>query len=137
VLPEYKKQAELGLKVAAGHLEGVRRMVEQDAYCIDLMKQVSAVQGTLQRVQRIFLRNHLSSCVSEAIKNGMGESVIDQLMTSLKYDTSLIDGRGSDPSAGRDGAASRAGADEKDNPAGSPSEACCGAGRTGSPAGGG
>jgi CsoR family transcriptional regulator, copper-sensing transcriptional repressor len=95
MLPEYKKQADLGLKVAAGHLEGVRRMVQEDAYCIDLMKQLSAVQGTLQRVQRIFLRNHLSSCVSDAIKNGMGESVIDELMTALKYDTSLIDGRGS------------------------------------------
>lgn len=94
MLPEYKKEADLRLKVAAGHLEGVRRMVEQDAYCIDLMKQLSAVQGTLQRVQQIFLRNHLSTCVSEAIKNGMGAAVIDELMVALKYDTSLIDGRG-------------------------------------------
>ena len=94
MLPEYKKEAELRLKVAAGHLEGVRRMVEQDAYCIDLMKQLSAVQGTLQRVQEAFLRNHLSSCVSDAIKNGMGDAVIDELMAALKYDTSLIDGRG-------------------------------------------
>jgi CsoR family transcriptional regulator, copper-sensing transcriptional repressor len=94
MLPEYKKEAALRLKVAAGHLEGVRRMVEQDEYCVDLMKQLSAVQGTLQRVQQIFLRNHLSSCVSEAIKNGMGEAIIEELMGALKYDTSLIDGRG-------------------------------------------
>jgi len=94
MLPEYKKEADLRLKVAAGHLEGVRRMVEQDAYCVDLMKQLSAVQGTLRRVQQLFLRNHLSSCVSEAIKNGMGEAVIDELMAALKYDTSLIDGCG-------------------------------------------
>jgi CsoR family transcriptional regulator, copper-sensing transcriptional repressor len=92
VLPEYRRQADLGLKVAAGHLEAVRRMVDQDAYCIDLMKQLAAVQGALQRVQRIFLRNHLSSCVSDAIKNGAGDTVIDELMTALKYDTSLIDG---------------------------------------------
>ena len=52
------------------------------------------MQGTLQRVQQIFLRNHLSSCVSTAIKNGMGEAIIDELMGALKYDTSLIDGRG-------------------------------------------
>ena len=94
MLPEYKKDATLRLKVAAGHLEGVRRMVEQDEYCVDLMKQLSAVQGTLQRVQQIFLRNHLSSCVSEAIKNGMGDAIIDELMGALKYDTSLIDGGG-------------------------------------------
>jgi DNA-binding FrmR family transcriptional regulator len=94
MLPEYKKEALLRLKVAAGHLEGVRRMVENDEYCVDLMKQLSAVQGTLQRVQQVFLRNHLSSCVSDAIKNGLGEAIIDELMGALKYDTSLIDGRG-------------------------------------------
>jgi DNA-binding FrmR family transcriptional regulator len=94
MLPEYKKEAALRLKVAAGHLEGVRRMVENDEYCVDLMKQLAAVQGTLQRVQQIFLRNHLSSCVSTAIQNGMGEAIIDELMGALKYDTSLIDGRG-------------------------------------------
>jgi DNA-binding FrmR family transcriptional regulator len=94
MLPEYKKEAALRLKVAAGHLEGVRRMVEDDAYCVDLMKQLAAVQGTLQRVQQIFLRNHLSSCVSTAIQNGMGEAIIEELMGALKYDTSLIDGRG-------------------------------------------
>ncbi|MCL5734278.1 MAG: metal-sensitive transcriptional regulator [Actinobacteria bacterium] len=94
MLPEYKKDAELRLKVAAGHLEGVRRMLDQDAYCVDLMKQLSAVQGTLQRVQQIFLRNHLSTCVSDAIKNGMGDAIIDELMTALKYDSSLVDGRG-------------------------------------------
>jgi len=44
-------------------------------------------------VQRILLRNHLSSCVSTAIKDGMGEVIIDELMGALKYDTSLIDGR--------------------------------------------
>jgi DNA-binding FrmR family transcriptional regulator len=94
MLPEYKREASLRLKVAAGHLEGVRRMVENDAYCVDLMKQLAAVQGTLQRVQQICLRNHLSTCVSTAIKNGMGEAIIDELMGALKYDTSLIDGRG-------------------------------------------
>ena len=94
MLPEYKKEAALGLKVAAGHLDGVRRMVDEDRYCVDLMKQLSAVQGTLQRVQQILLRNHLSSCVSTAIKDGMGDAIIEELMGALKYDTSLIDGRG-------------------------------------------
>ena len=60
MLPRYKKEAALRLKVAAGHLEGVRRMVDNDEYCVDLMKQLAAVQGTLERVQQIFLRNHLS-----------------------------------------------------------------------------
>jgi DNA-binding FrmR family transcriptional regulator len=95
MLPQYKKEAALRLKVAAGHLEGVRRMVDNDEYCVDLMKQLAAVQGTLEGVQRILLRNHLSSCVADAIAKGMGEQIIDELMGALKYDKSLIDGRGS------------------------------------------
>jgi DNA-binding FrmR family transcriptional regulator len=94
MMPEYKKEAALRLKVAAGHLDGVRRMVENDDYCVDLMKQLAAVQGTLQRVQQIFLRNHLSTCVSTAIQNGMGEAIIDELMGALKYDSTLVDGSG-------------------------------------------
>jgi DNA-binding FrmR family transcriptional regulator len=91
--PEYKREAALRLKVAAGHLESVRRMVDHDAYCVDLMKQLSAVQASLERVQQIFLRNHLSTCVSEAIKDGMGEELIDELMGALKFNKSLTDGR--------------------------------------------
>ena len=90
---EYKKEAALRLKVAAGHLEGVRRMVDEESYCVDLMKQLSAVQASLERVQQIFLRNHLSTCVSDAIQNGMGEEIIDELMGALKFNKSLTDGR--------------------------------------------
>jgi DNA-binding FrmR family transcriptional regulator len=100
MLPQYKKEAALRLKVAAGHLEGVRRMVDNDEYCVDLMKQLAAVQGTLEGVQRILLRNHLSSCVATAIQNGMGEQIIEELMGALKYDKSLIDGRGTLPLEG-------------------------------------
>ncbi len=91
--PEYKKEAALRLKVAAGHLESVRRMVDDETYCVDLMKQLSAVQASLERVQQIFLRNHLSTCVSDAIQNGMGEEIIDELMGALKFNKSLTDGR--------------------------------------------
>src|SRR5918912_3068937 len=90
---EYKREAALRLKVAAGHLESVRRMVDNDTYCVDLMKQLSAVQASLERVQQVFLRNHLSTCVSDAIKNGMGEEIIDELMSALKFNKSLTDGR--------------------------------------------
>src|SRR2546423_13410641 len=95
--PEYKREAALRLKVAAGHLESVRRMVDNDAYCVDLMKQLSAVQATLEGVQQIFLRNHLSSCVSDAVQHGMGDEIIEELMEALKYNKSLTDGRGARP----------------------------------------
>jgi len=93
VKPEYKKEAALRLKIAAGHLESVRRMVDDETYCVDLMKQLSAVQSSLEKVQQIFLRNHLSTCVSEAIQEGMGEEIIDELMGALKFNKSLTDGR--------------------------------------------
>jgi len=94
---EYKQEAALRLKIAAGHLEGVRRMVDDEAYCVDLMKQLSAVQASLEKVQQIFLRNHLSTCVSDAIKDGMGEEIIDELMGALKFNKSLTDGRNGAP----------------------------------------
>jgi len=92
MLPEYRDEAVLRLKTAAGHLDAVRRMVEEDAYCIDLMKQLSAVQGTLARTQQVLLANHLSGCVAEALRNGDGEAIIRELAAVLKYDKSLIDG---------------------------------------------
>jgi len=97
VTPEYKKEAALRLKIAAGHLESVRRMVDDETYCVDLMKQLSAVQSSLEKVQQVFLRNHLSTCVSDAIKDGMGEEIIDELMGALKFNKSLTDGRTAAP----------------------------------------
>src|SRR5579875_3007705 len=105
--PEYKKEAALRLKVAAGHLEGVRRMVDDEAYCVDLMKQLSAVQASLERVQQISLRNHLSTCVPDAIQQGMGEEIIDELRGALKFNKSLTDGRYGVPPGDEAAAAAR------------------------------
>jgi CsoR family transcriptional regulator, copper-sensing transcriptional repressor len=87
--PESKREIEIGLKVAAGQLEGVRRMLGEDTYCVDLMKQLSAVQAQLERVNRALLKNHLSTCVAEAIRGGQGEQKIEELMQALKYSTGL------------------------------------------------
>lgn len=84
-----KREIAIGLKVAAGQLEGVRRMADQDAYCVDLMKQLSAVQAQLERVNRALLKNHLSSCVADAIRSGQGEQKIEELMQALKYSGGL------------------------------------------------
>ncbi len=86
---ETRRQIELGLKIATGQLEGVRRMVANDAYCVDLMKQLSAVQAQLERVNRALLQNHLSTCVTEAIQTGHGEQKIEELMQALKYNGGL------------------------------------------------
>jgi DNA-binding FrmR family transcriptional regulator len=56
------------LKTVEGHLRGVIRMVEQDAYCIDVIRQIQAVESALNKVSARILENHLNSCVTTAIK---------------------------------------------------------------------
>jgi CsoR family transcriptional regulator, copper-sensing transcriptional repressor len=83
------------LKTVRGHLDGIVRMVEEDAYCVDLMKQVSAAQSSLEKVNRLILRNHLETCFSEAVNEGRGREAIAELMDAVKFDKVLTGGGGS------------------------------------------
>jgi DNA-binding FrmR family transcriptional regulator len=56
------------LRIVEGHLKGVIRMVEEDAYCIDVIRQVQAVEAALNKVSGQILENHLNSCVITAVK---------------------------------------------------------------------
>ena len=58
------------LKTVRGHLDGVIRMVEAEEYCVDLMKQVSALQASLERANRLILQNHLQTCFTGAVSEG-------------------------------------------------------------------
>jgi CsoR family transcriptional regulator, copper-sensing transcriptional repressor len=66
-------------------------MVEDEVYCPDLMKQVAALQASLEKVNRVLLRNHLETCVSEAIRPG--QEKITELMEALPYNSGLTDFR--------------------------------------------
>jgi len=90
---EHKRNALLRLKTVRGHLDGVIRMVEAEAYCPDLMKQVAAAQASLERVNRILLQNHLETCVTEAIRAGGGSAKIAELIDALRFNGSLTDFR--------------------------------------------
>jgi DNA-binding FrmR family transcriptional regulator len=87
------------LQTAVGHLQAVQRMVEADAYCPDIMKQLSAVQGALERVNRLVLRNHLETCVASAMQQGRVEEIVDELMTALKFDPSVTGSAGAGDAA--------------------------------------
>jgi DNA-binding FrmR family transcriptional regulator len=87
--PDARRDALNRLKTVRGHLEGVIRMVEDDAYCVDLMKQVSAIQSSLERVNRVILRNHLETCFSEAVSGGHGKAAIDELVDAVKFSGAL------------------------------------------------
>ncbi|MGH8931721.1 MAG: metal-sensitive transcriptional regulator [Egibacteraceae bacterium] len=74
------------LKTARGHLNGVIAMVESEAYCPDVMKQLSAVQGLVEGASRVMLRRHLETCVAKAMLQGRTEEIVDELMETLKFD---------------------------------------------------
>lgn len=85
-----KKGAALNrLKTVRGHLDGIIRMVESDAYCVDAMKQISAVQSALERANRVMLHNHLETCFSAAVLDGRGQEAIDELIDAVKFTPAL------------------------------------------------
>ena len=71
------------------HLDGIIRMLETDAYCVDVMKQISATQSALERANRVMLHNHLETCFSEAVVDGRAASAIDGLVDALKFSPAL------------------------------------------------
>jgi len=83
---EHQRNVVNRLKTARGHLDAVIRMVEDDTYCPEIMKQLSAVQGSLERASRLVLRNHLETCVAAAMQAGRIEEIVDELMEALRYD---------------------------------------------------
>lgn len=60
-------------------------MVNDERYCPDIMKQVSALQASLERVNRILLQNHLETCVTTAVAEGRAAEIVDELMETMKY----------------------------------------------------
>lgn len=61
------------LKSVEGHVRGIHRMVEDGAYCIDIVSQILAVQRALQKVSTIVLDRHLRTCVTTAIRSDDAE----------------------------------------------------------------
>ena len=82
----YRQSVVNRLRSARGHLDAVLRMVEDDAYCPEVMKQLSAVQGQVERASRLVLRNHLETCVATAMAEGRGNQIVDELMEALRFD---------------------------------------------------
>jgi DNA-binding FrmR family transcriptional regulator len=65
---EQKQQLMNRLKTVEGHVRGVQRMVEDDAYCIDILKQTQAIQRALEKFNSLILANHLNGCVITALR---------------------------------------------------------------------
>lgn len=66
-----------------GQVRGIRKMVENDAYCTDILVQVSAVNAALNSFNKVLLANHICTCVADDIRSGK-EETIDELVTTLQ-----------------------------------------------------
>ena len=71
------------LKRIEGQVRGVEGMLENDAYCTDILVQVSAITSALNSFNKVLLANHMKSCVAENIRNG-NDDIIDELVVTLQ-----------------------------------------------------
>ncbi len=67
-----------------GQIRGIRGMLEKDAYCTDILVQVSAVNAALNSFNKVLLANHIKTCVTRDIKEGKEETVDELVMTLQK-----------------------------------------------------
>jgi DNA-binding FrmR family transcriptional regulator len=72
---------ELDARLASieGHIKGVRKMVQDDTYCVDVLKQTFAVERALQKFEAEMLRGHLTTCVPTGFKQGRNDAMIEEL----------------------------------------------------------
>jgi DNA-binding FrmR family transcriptional regulator len=87
------------LKSVHGHLGGLVRMAEEDAYCVDLLRQIQAVQAALDKVSARVLENHLGSCVVTAVRGedpAERERVLSEIVEVFKMEPQRRRGRGED-----------------------------------------
>jgi DNA-binding FrmR family transcriptional regulator len=77
--PTEKRRLLSRLRRAEGQVAAVRRMVEEDAYCVDVLTQVAAARGALTRVGDAVLRNHVETCLSSALRSEDEEARVDKI----------------------------------------------------------
>jgi DNA-binding FrmR family transcriptional regulator len=83
-----KQNAINRLKSAVGHLQGIVNMLEKDTYCIDVIKQIQAVESALEKTSQLILDSHLHTCVTTAIKgddSNERERVLSEVIEVFKW----------------------------------------------------
>ena len=80
---EEKKKALPTLKIAKGQIEAVIKMIEDGRYCIDISNQILAVSSLVKKSNMLILKQHMNSCVLEAVNNGNSDEKIDEITKIL------------------------------------------------------
>lgn len=70
------------LNKVEGQVRGVKGMIEKDAYCDDILNQISAIQSAMKSISKLILEGHMNSCVIDRIKAGDDE-VVDELLSTI------------------------------------------------------
>ena len=78
-MSDAKDDALKRLNYIEGHLSGIRKMLEEDKYCVDVLKQTYAVRRAIEKMESILLEGHLHSCVVDGIKEGREDQVVGEL----------------------------------------------------------
>jgi DNA-binding FrmR family transcriptional regulator len=79
MLSDSKTEALKRLSYIEGHLSGIRKMLDEDKYCVDVLKQTYAVRRAIEKMESILLEGHLHSCVIDGINNGRADQVVGEL----------------------------------------------------------
>ncbi|MBC8453387.1 MAG: metal-sensitive transcriptional regulator [Chloroflexi bacterium] len=77
---ETKNDAIKRMSYIEGHLAGVKKMVEEDRYCVDILRQTFAVRRALQKLESQLIDGHLRTCVVDGVKEGREEQVLNELV---------------------------------------------------------
>ncbi len=72
------------LKISFGHMKKILTMVEDGAYCVDVIHQSKAVQKALKEVDHLILENHLNTCAADAIRDGEEKKAIEEIMGIIR-----------------------------------------------------
>ena len=75
-----KEEASKRLNYVEGHLAGIRRMIEEEKYCVDILKQTYAVRRAIQKIESVILGGHLTTHVVEGVKDGREPQVLNELL---------------------------------------------------------
>jgi len=79
MLSEVKRDALKRMSYIEGHLVGIRKMLDEDKYCVDVLKQTYAVRRAIEKMESLLLEGHLKSCVVEGIRSGRAEEIVEEL----------------------------------------------------------
>jgi len=75
-----KSDALKRLSYIEGHVAGIRKMVQDDKYCVDILRQTYAVRKALEKLEAMILEGHVRTCVPDGIKGDREEEVIQELL---------------------------------------------------------